>query len=201
MTELPAIGTIGVTPTYGNWFDRIIGRGIRWFTATQDEFSHFHEAKVNHAVVFVGEVPDEDGPQLVQATPHGAIFSPWDAFGSDMIWLDPIGTLVGGVVRDLLTPTPDQRMLVRAAAIDLVLKKIGYNFLDFLAIAFAQKRFSMSYDAAKPPWWARRLANNRRMICSQLVDYCWLQADLHLFADDRPPGLVSPADLLALQVS
>lgn len=199
MTELPAIGTIGVTPTYGSWFDRIVGRGIRWFTASQDEFSHFHEAKVNHAVVFVGDVPDEVGPQLVQATPHGAIFSPWDAFGQDMIWLDPIGTLQLDHSLSPLDPTSDQRMLIRAAAIDLVLKKIGYNFFDFLAIALAQKRFSASFDPAKPPWWARRLANNRRMICSQLADYCWLQADLHLFADRRLPGLVSPADLLALQ--
>jgi len=199
MTYMPPIGAIGVTPTSGSWLDRIVGAGIRWFTGTRNQFSRFQDARVNHAVVYVGDVPGELGPMLVQATPQGAVFSPWDAFGSDMIWIDPINTLLKAGKLDPLAPTDDQRMLVRATAIDLVLKKTGYNFIDFLAIAFAQKRLTFHFDAAKPPWWARRLASDKRMICSQLADYCWLKAGLHLFEDGRLPGLVSPADLMALQ--
>ena len=33
------------------------------------------------------------------------------------------------------------------------------------------------------------------MICSQLVDYCYLMAGVHLFNDGRWPGYVTPEDL------
>jgi hypothetical protein len=36
------------------------------------------------------------------------------------------------------------------------------------------------------------------MICSQLVDQCYQDAGVHLFADGRWPGDVTPADLYRL---
>ena len=36
------------------------------------------------------------------------------------------------------------------------------------------------------------------MICSQLVDQCYLEAGIHLYDDGRDPGDVTPADLAEL---
>jgi cell wall-associated NlpC family hydrolase len=39
------------------------------------------------------------------------------------------------------------------------------------------------------------VASSKHMICSQLVDYCYMMAGVHLFNDGRWPGYVTPADL------
>jgi len=44
----------------------------------------------------------------------------------------------------------------------------------------------------------RRLANPKRLECSQLVDAAYLEAGVHLFSDGRIPGDVAPSDLLLL---
>lgn len=208
MTDLvlPPLGTIGVTKTYGSWFDRFVAGGIRYMTATEDMYHHFHDAAVNHSVVFVGQPPGFTKPQLVQAGTHGAQFAPWDIYGKDMIWLTEISQLRedGSLVR--LNPTDEQRTKIAQAAIDCAVKKIGYNYLDFFTIAFAQKRWfhqTIKYNLKDNPWFVqlllKRLSSPKHMICSQLSDYTWNQANLHLFADLRPTGLVSPEDLYLLQ--
>ena len=39
------------------------------------------------------------------------------------------------------------------------------------------------------------IASQKHMICSQLVDYCYMLAGVHLFNDGRPTGYVTPEDL------
>ena len=196
-----AVGTIGVTPTFGNGFDKFVATGIQWFTATRDDYSKaWTNAKVNHAVVYVGSVDgiDDGYPQLVEARPGGAGFARADSYGDHMIWLNH---LVQAGTDHILTVTDAQRMIVREYAVDCAVKKIGYNYLDFVAIALAQKRFGdtgSNWYKYGAPWWVKRLSNDHRLICSQLVDEAYQRAGVKLFNDGRPSGLVSPADLYAI---
>jgi len=151
--------------------------------------------------VYVGRVAGKGLPQLVQAAPGGANFANWDSYGNDMIWLDPVDQLQADGALKSLEITDQQRMKIAAFAKDCAVKQIGYNYLDFLAIALAQKRFQVSPGEEtwlRDEWWVKRLSNNKRLICSQLVDYCYSRAGIQLFADNRPNGLVSPADLYSL---
>ncbi len=42
------------------------------------------------------------------------------------------------------------------------------------------------------------VASSKHMICSQLVDFVYMQSGIHLFNDGRWPGYVTPADLASL---
>ncbi len=39
------------------------------------------------------------------------------------------------------------------------------------------------------------VGSSKHLICSQLVDYCYMKAGVHLFNDGRWPGYVTPEDL------
>lgn len=39
------------------------------------------------------------------------------------------------------------------------------------------------------------ISSQKHMICSQLVDYCYMLSGVHLFNDGRPTGYVTPEDL------
>lgn len=199
----PLLGTIGVTPTFGNSLDSTVARAIQWFTATRDDYSgvptEWAPAKVNHAVVYVGVQRGYVTPQLVQANPGGASFADWDSYGSNMIWLNEIHQETDkALVGPVLTPTTAQRLQIAAWAANAARVGIGYNYVDFVAIALAQKRFGKlgaNWESKGSPWWVDRLSDDNRLICSQLADMAWRNAGLQIFADNRPAGLVSPEDL------
>lgn len=193
-------GTIGVTPTFGNNFDRFVAREIQWFTASRDAYSKtWVNSKVNHAVVYVGSVPGiaNGYPQLVEARPRGASFVNYDNYGKNMIWLDTIYQAGTGTK---LVPTTEQRNIIKEYAIECAQNKIGYNYLDFVAIGMAQKRFGNHEPELAKERWVQILSNDHRLICSQLVDEAYNRAKLYLFNDGRPTGLVSPADLFNLTI-
>lgn len=53
----------------------------------------------------------------------------------------------------------------------------------------------------RPPRWLWKLhawLSPREYQCAQLVDYIYLAAHVHLFADGRAPGQVAPSDLRKL---
>ena len=66
-----------------------------------------------------------------------------------------------------------------------------YGWLDYLAIAAHRFRLPL-------PGLRGYIARTRSMICSQLVDQCYADAGVHLFADGRWPGYVTPADLATI---
>lgn len=47
----------------------------------------------------------------------------------------------------------------------------------------------------RPKWLRRRVASDRRMICSSLADRAWALAGVHAFDDGRLLGEVTPGDL------
>lgn len=84
-----------------------------------------------------------------------------------------------------LTDAQRQAIVVQARK----LEGLPYSFLDYLAIALARFRI-------RPKWLTKFIADKGHMICSQLVDFCYMRAGVHLFNDGRLPQEVTPGDLL-----
>lgn len=211
MPEYPALGTLFVvkTPTWD-------GSLIRFVTGTQDQYtkSRWHDARVNHGGVFVGLIEGKSKPQMMEALGRGGFqYSDWDKYGSDAIWLHRIGQMqLDGSLIELNLSLDDRKTIVARAR---SIQGAPYNFLDLFAIALAQKRIrrwdpdyldDVKHYMAVEPWWVKRIMNMRRFICSQAQDYSYMDVycpqskEKGLFADARPAGFVSPADILSLNI-
>jgi hypothetical protein len=120
-------------------------------------------------------LPDE---RLLEGQPGGSRIRPLaDLADDDVLYVYPQGL------------TERQRAGICAAASRYV--GVPYSFLDYLAIATHRFRVPV-------PGLRRYIASSRHMICSQLVDQCYLDAGVHLFADGRWPGYVTPMALYNL---
>ncbi|MEK2478803.1 MULTISPECIES: hypothetical protein [Streptomyces] len=118
------------------------------------------------------------GERLLEAEPGGARIRPLSEYdGSDVLYVCP---------KQL---TEQQRERICAAADRYV--GVPYSFLDYLAIATHRLHVPV-------PGLRRYVASSRHMICSQLVDQCYQDADVHLFSDGRWPGYVTPMALYTL---
>lgn len=86
--------------------------------------------------------------------------------------------------------TADQRAAIVREARALIARPGGvkYGFSDYLALALA-------HVGIRPQWLKNYIANNNRMICSQLVDYVYCKAGIKLFTDGRLSQDVTPGDL------
>jgi uncharacterized protein YycO len=125
-----------------------------------------------HAFVVV-----DDG-RLVEAEPGGARIAGLDEYaGRPVAYVAPAGLM------------DEQRTAICTAAEALI--GTPYSLFDYLSLALV--RFHI-----RPAWVRRYVADSRHMICSELVDFCYLQAGVHLFTDGRIPGDVTPADLANL---
>ncbi|MFB7949474.1 hypothetical protein ACFC6L_31700 [Kitasatospora phosalacinea] len=131
-------------------------------------------ADYEHAFVHVG-----DG-ELVEAQPGGAVLRPLSSY-DDRPALWSTGRI---------PLTDEQRSAITAAARAYV--GTPYSFADYLALAAVRLHLPIG-----PPL-RHYVASTEHMICSQLVDQCYQDAGVHLFADHRWPGYVTPADLARL---
>ena len=169
----PPLGCIGVVDTGGKY-----SRAIKWFT----------NSPMSHAVVSVGD------HELVEGEPGGARVMPIDEYGDRIVWLtDMRVTDIDGYRGALLEPTDGQRAKIADTALDLAARRVKYNWLDFIPLALASPRLRL-LDPAHLPMWAKRMASDETLVCSQLADLCWSRAGLHIF-EGRVPGMVSPGDL------
>lgn len=116
-----------------------------------------------------------DDGTVIQAEPGGATMVPL----TDIITEPPVA-----FSRFPLTDT-QRRDIVTAAR---KYEGVPYSFLDYLYLALITLGFSGKHAQ-------KRVADSGHMICSQLVDQAYLDADVHLFADGRFPGEVTPGDL------
>ena len=121
-----------------------------------------------HAFIYIG-----DG-RIIQAEPGGAVSAPLGGYGN-IAWSSARWPL-----------TAAQRVKVVAAA--TVRLGTPYSWLDYWAIGMHRLH-------VPAPGLKAFIASTRHMICSQLVDQCYADAGVHLFADGRWPGYVTPADL------
>jgi len=121
-------------------------------------------------------------PLIVEATPSGAVETAWHYDGRPHMWSS------GHVGLDTV-----QRNAIASQALYLVKEKVGYSFLDYGALTL--HAFGVSAQ-----WLQDYIGDTRRLICSQLVDFCYEYGTVHLFDDGRWNGYVKPSDLGALLV-
>ena len=124
-----------------------------------------------HAFLYVGN------GQIIEAHPGGASFARWDKYGDRARW--STGLIV-----------PKHPQLI--AEIGRSFEGVPYSFLDYAAIA------SHTLHMPWSPLLKDFIADQRHMICSQLVDAAWANAGDQLFDDDRWPGFVTPGALSGL---
>src|SRR5260221_5469305 len=129
-------------------------------------------SQYQHAFIYVGL------GKVIQAEPTGACIRPLTGHTREL-WSTGIITLTG-----------TQRAAIVNTAHRYAAAKTDYSFLDYLALA--AHRFRIPVPGLR--WLIRR---TRHMICSQLVDRCYADAGIHLFADVWE-GYVTPADLAQL---
>ena len=131
-------------------------------------------SEYEHAFIFTGLGGDR---AVIQAEPTGTAYDPLRPHAK-MLWSTGAFRL-----------TSEQRTAIVAAATSYL--GVDYSFADYLAIGLHRWHIPVPHLQAY-------IASTRHMICSQLVDQCYLEAGVHLFEDGRWPGFVSPSDLARL---
>jgi hypothetical protein len=108
---------------------------------------------------------------IVEATPNGAVETPWHWEGRPHAWSTGTGLSVRGMAEAAhgYIGTP-------------------YSFADYAAIGL----HALHVPA---PGLKSYIASTHSMICSQLVDQCAQDCGVHLFDDRRWPGYIPPSDL------
>jgi len=124
----------------------------------------FLKSKVNHAFVYIG-----DG-NIVEANPTGAAISPLSNY-DNVTWSHE-------------KLTKEQRTAICSVAQSLV--GTPYGFLDIFFLWLDLLGIQLNFVAN----WVKR---SDRMICSQLVAYCYRTAHANLC--DKPDYEVTPDDL------
>lgn len=172
-TSLLRPGTIGLTKIGGD-----TGLAIR---AGQFLVAEIGRAKVppgqawadyQHAFVYLG-----DG-QIIEAEPGGARIVPVSEYASPY-WCTA-----------LADGHPDAELDAVAEAAR-TLEGRPYSFLDYAAIAAHALHVPV-------PGLKAHITATGHLICSQLCDFAYEKAGLHLFSDGRWPGYVDPLDLYLL---
>jgi hypothetical protein len=131
---------------------------------------------LEHAFVYVG-----DG-HVVEAMPGGAQFNLLSEYSDrEILWSS-------GKLRDW-TDEDKQRAAIVSAAKGYI--GVPYSFLDYGAMVAHRLHLPA-------PGLKRYIASSKHMICSQIVDQCYLDAGYRLFTNNRWPGYVAPSSLYEL---
>jgi hypothetical protein len=109
--------------------------------------------------------------------------------GADLVTLPPVADQSRWLWSAGVIPLTDAQ---RAAIVKTAMSLRGtpYSALDYFAIAAHRLHIPDPDNELE-----RYIGETGHMICSQLVDYCYMTAGVHLFNDKRWPGYVTPADL------
>jgi hypothetical protein len=137
-----------------------------------DGFSYY-----DHALIYLGE------GHVIGAQPGGARIDP---IGLDQLSLTNRNYLWS---TGKIPLTDSQRRLIVAGAVKC--KGVPYSPADYFALAAHRLHIPA-------PNLEDFIADNGHMICSQLVDWVYMNAGVHLFADGRWPGYVTPQALANL---
>lgn len=169
--------TTTVQPSPGDFgLTKITGLGGYFIRAGQwmlgDGFQNFE-----HAFIFLGD------DQLIEAEPGGArVVSLSEIYtGFDIDWST-----------GKIPLTDEQRQLIVSNA--RALEGTPYSFLDYFALAAHRLRLPV-------PFLKRYIESSKHLMCSQLVDMCYMLSGVHLYDDGRWPGYVTPGDLYELLAS
>jgi hypothetical protein len=147
--------------------------------------------RYSHAALVV------DGGHVVEALPDGARLTPLIRYvgrGGNVVVCDApvrvavVDAVASGQINPWEATDHEDTIRARVAAAGRALVGTPYSFLDYLSLF-------LLHLGVRPAWLLRAVDNRRHMICSQLVDTAYEAAGLHLFADGRFPGDVTPGDL------
>jgi len=127
----------------------------------------------DHAEIYVGN------GQTLGAYPGGAALVPVPLVQEGWLWSTGHIPL-----------TNSERDIIVSNA--LACQGIPYGALDYFALA--AHHFHLPIPGLKH-------LIGKSMICSQLVDYVYMESGVHLFNDGRWPGYVTPADLAEVILS
>lgn len=130
-----------------------------------------------------------DNNEVIEAEPGGAKITPLSHYlTGDVLFSDaPIQEYLASPVT-WLYPETEESVRERVVDIGRGLKDTPYNYLDYLAIG-------LEHFGVRPKLVLNRVRRQDRLICSQLVDFVYNMAGIHLFNDGRVPQDVTPADL------
>ncbi len=134
-----------------------------------DGFSYY-----DHALIYLGE------GHVIGAQPGGARIDPirpdqLSRMNRDFLWS------TGKIML-----SPEQRRLIVAIAIKQ--KGVPYSPADYFALSAHRLHIPI-------PGLKDFIVDSGHQICSQLVDWVYMMAGVHLFQDDRWPGYVTPQAL------
>ena len=127
-----------------------------------------------HAAMYLGN------NKVVEASGQGTVISDYHYQDDDTYWSTGI-----------IEPTDAQRAKMVEAGTGYV--GTPYSWPDYAAMAAVRFKLPLSSRFLKD-----YVSTSKHMICSQLVDQIYQDADYHLFDDHRWPGYVTPADLYNL---
>ena len=159
-------------PEPGDFFvTEIKGRGHKYVTLAQAIIGD--ASRYSHA----GIVLDND--EIIEAMPGGAIIA------SQGYYREIKNARVTQYSKWTLTDT-NRENIVREAR---KLEGTKYSWLDYVSLGLTH---TLPF---RPNRLRKYIANTGHMICSQLVDEVYYRAGLHMFADKRWSGDVTPGDL------
>lgn len=124
----------------------------------------------DHAVI-CSRIDPVAGPMIVEAMPSGAKEVPWHYEERPHRWS-----------AEAVHTVPEAGEAARAYI------NVGYSWLDYEALALHRLHIPA-------PGLQHYIASTHHLICSQLVDQSELDAGVHLYADGRWPGYVTPQSL------
>lgn len=138
----------------------------------------------DHAEIYVGNPPHLSIAEFgytFGAYPGGAKYTPLYCYPEKLA-----GSLWSS---STINPTPLQRNNILLFCAQL--EGTPYSVIDYLALVLHRCHIPA-------PLLKNRIASSKHLICSQLVDYVYTQAGIHLFNDNRWPGYVTPKSLADL---
>ena len=166
----------------------------RWFThgglirigqwANGDGFAQYE-----HAGIYVGNIGANgkiayDSPKIIEAMNTGTGISDAHRYdGNDTLWST-----------GLIPLSNTERRAIVSAAFGYV--GTPYSWPDYAALAAYRLKLGLLVPKLKD-----YVASTKHMICSQVVDQCYEDANVHLFDDGRWPGYVTPGSLRNLLYS
>lgn len=156
------------TPQPGDIGLTVIG-GFTGFMVTLGQWFNGDLSGFSHAFVVL------DDETVMEAEPGGAKITPLSHYSERPVrysrWFP-------------LTRVERAAIVEQARA----LEGTPYSFADYLALALVRL-------GIRPKRLLHYVASSNHMICSQLVDYVYCRAGVHLFSDGRPSQDVTPGDL------
>lgn len=171
------MGTPANVPVPGDYACRMIGGETGKLITLGEKLNGDSFTQYDHAEIFVG-MADLQAPYgyVMGAQPGGARLDPLPA--------DHITGYAWSSGKIPMTSAERAEIISMA----LACKGVPYSAADYFALAAHRLHIPA-------PGLREYIGSHKQMICSQLVDYCYMRAGVHLFADGRWPGYVTPADL------